>query len=273
MKPMLKWPGGKRRLLPEIKQRLPQGYKDRVYVEPFFGGGALFFDLEPAGALLLDANKALMKTYAFTRDKAPKLIRVLKREYLNRNNESSYYLVRERYNRRAGFGVEQAAQFIYLNKTCFNGLFRVNSSGEFNVPFGSYERPAVCEPHVLLSAQRALRQARLYAGDFTALLGLCEGDEFVYLDPPYFAEAKSGAPGFTSYVPGGFGAQAHRHLARVYRALDARGCALMLSHADTPYIRQLYEGYRIESVSCKRSIAADKDSRGDAQEVLIRNYS
>jgi DNA adenine methylase len=268
MKPMLKWPGGKRRLLPELKKRLPEDYKDRLYIEPFFGGGAFFFHLELSGAIILDTNVELMRTYAYVRSQAPSLIQCLKKNYLNKNNAKSYYEIRARFNSRTSFGLEEAAQFIYLNKTCFNGLFRVNRSGKFNTPFGSYPSPAVCEPGVILGAQNALRSARLYSGDFSALVGLCEGDEFVYLDPPYHTEGSN----FVDYGPVKFDAEAHRRLANVVRTLDERGCAMLVSNADTPYVRELYRGYRVETVQGPRSIAAAGDRRQPAQELLIRNY-
>ncbi len=268
MKPFLKWPGGKRRIVDRLKDRLPGDYVDRVYVEPFMGGGALYFEIEPQAAILSDANPCLIRTYAYARDRAPQLIQRLKRDYMDRNDSDSYYAIREQFNHRSVFGVDQAAQFVYLNKTCFNGLFRVNSDGGFNVPFGSYASPAICEAHLLLNAQRLLRNARLFAGDFAMVLHMCEGDEFVYLDPPYYTDAEN----FTGYVKGGFNDWQHKRLAWVMRQLDARGCKVMLSNSDTPFVRELYKDFNVETISAPRTIGASTESRKRVNEVVVRNY-
>lgn len=267
VRPVLKWPGGKRRLLGELKNNLPSDYEDRVFVEPFFGGGALFFELEPPAAIILDANPALMGLYGVIRSRAQQLIEQTKR-YENKNTESDYYQIREKFNLRKTFGVDEAAQFLYLNRTCFNGLYRVNRFGEFNVPFGSYKNPELFSEAVLLSAQEVLRHARLYVGDFLAALQFCEGDEFVYMDPPYHSDGT----GFTSYVEGGFGEKRQRQVAKVFSELSCRGCKVMASNADTPLIRSLYRGFSVKEVSAPRSIAAKGSVRKRVRELLICNY-
>lgn len=267
MRPILKWPGGKRRLLHEINQFLPSSYADRLYVEPFLGGGALFFELEPKGAILMDSNAALMRTYGLIKVAASKVIARLK-TYESRIDGDSFYCIRQQYNERTCFGIEQAAQFIYLNKTCFNGLFRVNSEGVFNSSYGSYENPNICDEETILAAQQVLSHSSLYTGEFFAALQFCDGDEFVYLDPPYHTEGSN----FTAYTKGGFSDTRQRQVAHVFRELAKKGSLVLASNSDTEFVRNLYADYNIHSVMAPRSISADGSVRKRVRELLISNY-
>ena len=271
--PIVKWAGGKSRLLPQLSPLLPSGVDLMRHVEPFVGGGALFFAQMPRRALLCDINPALIATYEAVRDQPDEVIERLQRleqEHL-RSPKGAYYRVRERYNRaRTMSGTERGALFIYLNKTCFNGLHRVNQRGEFNVPLGRYAKPSIVNPAALLAASGMLRAAELRCTGFESLLGSARPGDFVYFDPPY--EPVSDTANFTAYAQEGFGRQEQWKLYEVFGALDRRGCKLMLSNSDVPFVRDLYRRFRIDVVSARRAINRDASKRGPIAEVVVRNY-
>jgi DNA adenine methylase len=268
--PFVKWVGGKGRLLTQLEPLLPKGVEKRRHVEPFVGGGALFFARQPRRALLSDVNERLVTTYLAIRDELPSVIRNL--EALRRaHSDASYYLVRERYNTASRISAaERAAMFIYLNKTCFNGLHRVNRRGHFNVPVGRYENPRIVDPEGLAAASRALRHADIRHAGFEELLLAAKPGDFVYFDPPY--APVSATASFTSYAEGAFGDAEQVRLRDVFRELDRRGCKLMLSNSDVPRIRELYRDFQVDVVAAPRAINCDAKKRGPVTEVVVRNY-
>jgi DNA adenine methylase len=264
--PVVKWAGGKSRLLPELFARLPPTWGR--YFEPFGGGAALFFALAPERGVLGDANADLVRMYRALAADAHAVIRKL-RSHARAHSERYYYGARARWNaRRASWApATGAAAFIYLNKTCYNGLWRVNRAGAFNVPFGRYTNPPICVPDALLTAHRVLQRADLRCGDYRATLADAGRGDLVYLDPPY--EPATATANFTSYTPLAFGRDDQRELAETARGLVERGCHVVLSNSDTPFIRELYAGFRIDAVRCARSINSSADRRGAVAELII----
>jgi DNA adenine methylase len=272
-KPFLKWAGGKRRLLPELLPRVPA--KFGRYFEPFLGGGALFFALSDRlrGGLveLNDANEELANAYNRLEDSATYVCDVLDqhaRKHLEQGREY-YDAVRTLDPKHLG-SILRAARFIYLNRTCFNGLYRVNKSGAFNVPFGKYKNPTICDRENLALCRAALSRAVIRSTDFVHACDWAQRGDFVYFDPPYVPA--SATADFTAYTAGGFGASDHERLAALMGKLDERGVYVMLSNSDTPYTRELYYGFLQERVPVRRSISAKSASRGEASELIVRNY-
>ncbi|NUP98813.1 MAG: DNA adenine methylase [Armatimonadetes bacterium] len=266
--PFLKWAGGKSSLLRQYQRFLPPLEGARRYVEPFVGGGALFFSLQHAPSRLADVNPEVVAAYQVVRDQVEALLEALGKHV---NREEHFYRVRELDPARLG-PVERVARFIYLNKTCFNGLHRVNRQGRFNVPFGRYVNPNIRDAAGLRAASAALQGVELVSGDFeqtTADLG--EGD-FVYFDPPYLPVSPTA--NFTDYAAGGFGEAEHRRLAAVFHELDSRGVRLMLSNSSAPLVYELYRGhgYPIIEIQARRAINRDPAGRGHVTELLIINY-
>jgi DNA adenine methylase len=268
--PIVKWVGGKSRLMSQLSPLLPPGVALMRHVEPFVGGGAMFFARRPTRALLCDVNPTLITTYEAVRNDPEQLIEQL--EQLAREHDArAYYRIRERYNRaRKVTPTERAAMFIYLNKTCFNGLHRVNQTGEFNVPIGRYAQPRIVDPDALRAASRELQHATLQCTGFETLLNSARPGDFIYFDPPY--EPVSDTANFTSYAQSGFDRQDQLRLRDVYAALDRRGCKLMLSNSDVPFIRELYRNYQLDSVAAARAINCNAKKRGPVSEVVVRNY-
>jgi DNA adenine methylase len=268
--PILKWVGGKSRILPQLQPLLPPGVELMRHVEPFVGGGALFFSQRPERALLCDVNPALVGTYEAVRDDVDSLIDRLQR-LSSEHNATRYYQVRHHYNHGTRLTkTERAAMFIYLNKTCFNGLHRVNRRGEFNVPAGRYDKPRILDAELLRAASRELSRAELRCSGFEALLGSAKPGDFVYFDPPY--EPVSSTASFTAYAQSGFSRDDQTRLRDVFSALDKRRCKLMLSNSDVPFIRDLYAKFRIDTVAAPRNINCDSKKRGAVSEVVVRNY-
>ena len=268
--PFVKWVGGKGRLLSQLRPLLPSGSEHMRHVEPFVGGGALFFSRRPGRALLTDINPTLVGTYTAIRDDVAGVIAAL-RGLAGRHSKESYYQVRERYNQGKRISTaKRAAMFIYLNKTCFNGLHRVNRKGEFNVPVGSYKNPRILNEDALRAASHALQDAELKCAPFDTLLENAKPGDFIYFDPPY--EPISQTASFTSYAREGFSQDDQTRLRDVYKALDRRGCKLMLSNSDVPFIRKLYKDFRINNVAAPRAINCDATKRGKVSEVVARNY-
>lgn len=279
MKPFLKWAGGKTKLLPQLRENLPVDFADRVYVEPFLGGGALFFanGLAAKAAVLSDANAPLINTYLMVRDQVDLVIRELRGLDALRVEDAAaaFTRVRAAFNecggsQRAGFAGVQAARFIYLNKTCFNGLWRVNQRGAFNVPNAHYAKPVVCDEETLRAASKMLKPAGVIVGDFSETLRAAKPRDFFYLDPPYVPVSPTS--NFTAYTREGFGDPAHRELAKLYQEASARGAKLLLSNSDTPLVRELYADFYIQEVLAPRAINSKGAGRGKVKELLIRNY-
>jgi DNA adenine methylase len=268
--PFVKWVGGKGRLLSQLRPLLPRGVERMRHVEPFVGGGALFFARLPKRALLTDINPSLVATYSAIRDDVHGVINAL-RKLAAGHSKDHYYQVRARYNRGARLATsKRAAMFIYLNKTCFNGLHRVNRRGDFNVPVGTYKNPRILNEDKLLSASDALQGASLRCASYESLLEHAKPGDFVYFDPPY--EPVSRTASFTSYARDGFSREDQARLREVYAALDRRGCKLMLSNSDVPFIRKLYADYDVTTVAAPRAINCDASKRGKVSEVVVRNY-
>jgi DNA adenine methylase len=264
--PVIKWVGGKSRLLPELLARLPE--RMGRYYEPFAGGAALFFRVAPERAVLADSNHDLIGLYTcLTRDVAG-VIRKLE-HHRTAHSEEHYYATRTRWNDReqSWNTADRAATFIYLNKTCFNGLWRVNRSGAFNVPIGRYADPPICVPDTLRAASTVLSRATLRVGDYRTAVADARRGDFLYFDPPY--DPVTPTANFTSYTANVFGPDQQRELADTARALVARGCRVMLSNSDTPFIRSLYKDFHIDRVKCSRAINSKAAKRGDVDEVIV----
>jgi DNA adenine methylase len=269
-KPFVKWAGGKSSVLPQLCAIMPAGVEAQRYLEPFAGGAAMFFGLLPRCAVLADINAQLVATYQCVQRSVEPLIERL-RELAHGHCREQYYDVRERYNATAERldTIERAADFVYLNKTCFNGLHRVNRRGGFNVPMGRYHAPRIADAAALRAASRALRDVTLRQAPFTAVLEYAQAGDFVYLDPPYDTEL--GKAAFTQYAAP-FGVAEQDALADVFRALDARGCTLMLSNSDTAANRRRYAGYRVVEIRAPRAISRSAESRGSVTELVVCNY-
>jgi DNA adenine methylase len=268
--PFLKWVGGKGGLLSQLEPLLPEGWRKRPYFEPFMGGGAMFFHLGPKRAVLGDTNRELVACYQVVRDDVESLLGQLER-MAALHDKDHFYRTRERWN--AGeitSRVERAATFIYFNKTCFNGLWRVNRAGAYNVPMGSYANPGIFMPERLRAASAALRHAHVRLGAYTFTVEDAREGDFVYFDPPY--QPVSATANFTAYNADPFGEAEQRKLAAVFALLDERGCRLMLSNSDTPLIKQLYGRFRIDHVYAARNVNSRSDRRGKIPEVVVRNY-
>ncbi len=261
--PFLKWAGGKWQLLGQYARFFPDRYG--AYQEPFLGGGAVFFHLLPQRARLSDINEELIHCYGIVRNRVEDLIGALQGYP---NDRETYYRVRAARPEDLP-PLERACRLIYLNKTCFNGLYRENSRGRFNTPFGYYRAPTICDPEGLRRASRALQGVELRVQPFTACVEQAEKGDFVYLDPPY--HPLSATARFTAYTGKSFTEKDQEALREVVDALDRKGCAVMVSNSDTPLIRRLYRRYRIERVWAFRAISANGARRGPVSELVICN--
>lgn len=259
VRPFLKWVGGKRSILPELLKRLPDAYD--VYHEPFLGGGALFFAIRPHEGYLSDVNFHLIITFKAVQNNVERLIEYLKLH--SENHNKAYYLKARTHLFTETDPTKIAAWFIYLNKTCFNGLYRVNASGGFNVPMGDYKNPAILDADNLRNASKVLKGTEIEQHDFTHVP--IYKNDFYYLDPPYHET-------YEGYSSSGFGDVEHTALAQFCRKVDAKGGYFMLSNSDTPFVRKLYEGYNIEQVEASRTISCKANQRGKENELIIRNY-
>jgi len=278
--PFLKWAGGKGQLLGQLTPLLPERFER--YVEPFVGGGALFLHLHSLGritngALLNDANAELMNCYRVVQDAAclPGLIERLRKHAAHVSDADYYYRVRA-WDREPGFldchsPVERAARTIFLNHACYNGLYRLNSRGQFNVPYGKWRRPPrLFDEANLRACHRALQGVELRSQGFEACLEQARAGDFVYLDPPY--DPLSATSSFTTYTGVEFRQHDQERLAEAFRALDARGCLVLLSNSATPLIRRLYRGFRPDTLLAARAISSKADGRGKIEELAVRNY-
>lgn len=265
-RPPVKWAGGKSQLMPQFEPLFPQR-EYGLYVEPFVGGGAVFFHLLPPRAVLIDSNDELINFYLVVRDDLEALLQDLKK---HENTAEYYYRIRA-FDPGQLTPVERASRFLYLNKTGYNGLWRVNSRGQHNVPFGRYKNPKIVDEPNLRLVSEALKRAEIICDDFSRVLDCADPGAFVYLDPPYHPLSETA--NFTSYTPDAFEEDDQRRLAEVFRELDRRGCLVMLSNSDTPFIRELYKNYDIQVIYAKRAINCRADKRGPISELVIRNYS
>ncbi|MEH1941037.1 MAG: DNA adenine methylase [Nostoc sp.] len=266
-RPFLKWAGGKSRLIQQYIPYFPKSYKN--YYEPFLGGGAVFFYLQPNTAILTDINAELINTYCCVRDRVEELISLLK-EHKIRHNKDYYYSVR---NNFSGTDIEKAARLIYLNKTCFNGLYRVNSQGKFNVPLGRYENPNICSEVLLRAASVALSHAKIQQADFVDVLNYAtSSDDFVFFDPPYHPISETSY--FTAYSQNCFSKKDQELLRDTCAELASRGVKVMVCNSDSEFISKIYtdinfETYRIKAV---RSINSNIKNRGMIYELLITSF-
>lgn len=268
--PFLKWAGGKSSIAAKIAALLPADASRRVYREPFLGGGAMFFHLRPERAFLSDALVDLIATYETVQRHVEPLILRLEALRASHSREQ-YYAIRDRFNaEREAAPIERASWLIYLNKTCFNGLFRTNRSGGFNVPMGRYVNPGIVDPKQLRLVAAQLQDVELRAGSFEELLDVAEAGDLIYLDPPYVPLTKTSS--FSSYSNGDFGVAQQERLAEVYRALDARGCLLALSNSDTDVVHALYKDFERVKIEAPRAISARSGGRGKVSELLVRNF-
>lgn len=269
--PVLKWVGGKRQLFETFKPMFPK--KISTYCEPFLGGGAIFFGLQPKKAYVNDINEDLMRVYEVIRDDVESLIEILS---VFENESDFFYSVRDLDRDKEIFShlsdVELAARIIYLNKTCFNGLYRVNNAGEFNSPFGSYRNPNIVNAPTLRAVNKYLNSPEivLTKTDYSEVLSEIPKNTFVYLDPPY--APVSTTANFTGYTKGGFNQDEQIRLRDCCNELTERGIKFMLSNSDTELIHELYNGYKIIQVKARRTVNSVASKRGDVNELVIMNY-
>ena len=271
LSPILKWVGGKRQLLSEIIPLIDESYDN--YVEPFISGGAVLFRLQPKKAIINDYNTELINVYKTVRDDLDGLVALLK-EHEKYNSSDYYYEVRA-LDRTPDFdkmsNLEKAARIIYLNKTCYNGLYRVNSLGQFNSPYGKYKNPNIVNEVVLRAISKYLNgnEISIRSGDYKDVLNDIEKNSFVYLDPPYMPISSSSS--FTGYTEGGFGYDKQVELKEECDKLNSKGVHFLQSNSDCEEIRELYKAYRIKVVKANRAINSDAKKRGQINEVLIYN--
>ncbi|HEX9297168.1 MAG TPA: DNA adenine methylase [Polyangiaceae bacterium] len=260
-RPFLKWAGGKGQLLAELRALVPA--RAARYFEPFLGGGALFFDRLPTQGVLSDVNAEIVDCYLSVRDHVEELIQALG---AHRYDPDYYYRVRDLDPGSLPL-VERAARTIFLNKTGFNGLYRVNRSGKFNVPFGRYVKPVICDARNLRACSRALSAVDLAVCDFEVAVANAEPGDFVYFDPPYVPLSRTST--FTAYAARGFGPEEQKRLSKVFERLTERGVSVVLSNSDVPEVRGLYAGYAIRSVKAARSINSKPSCRGPISELVV----
>ncbi|TAK58598.1 DNA adenine methylase [Patescibacteria group bacterium] len=275
-KPFIKWVGGKRQLLKQFKELglyPPDGF-DPVrhrYFEPFVGGGAVFFDLEPEKAYLSDSNAELVTTYKVIRDDVGSLIKSLKK---HRYEEKYYYKVRAQ-DPVSLSDVEVASRFIFLNRAGFNGMYRVNKSGKFNIPFGRHSNPLICDVENLRKVSETLQHTEIKVADYKKVLRYAQKGDFIYLDPPYYPVSKTAS--FTAYTAEEFLEKEQIELRDTFLELHKRGCFVMLSNSDTPFINKIYTEIKdrkinIHKIKAGRMINSDASKRGKINEVLVTNY-
>jgi DNA adenine methylase len=270
--PFVKWVGGKRQLIPEIINNLPNDIKNLKYFEPFIGGGAILFHLQPKSAVINDYNDELINVYLMVKNHLEELIIDLKK---HENNSDYFYKIRG-IDRTDEFkkltSIQRASRVIFLNKTCYNGLYRVNSAGEFNTPFGRYKNPNIVNEPTLKAVSKYLNNndISINCGDYSEILKLADRKSFVYLDPPYHPISESS--NFTGYVQGGWNLNDQIRLRDTCDFLNERGIRFLLSNSSSQEIKKIYNDYRIITVKANRAINSNSAKRGDIDEVLIKNY-
>ena len=267
---LVKWAGGKKQLLEQFKRFFPK--KINRYHEPFVGGGSVAFYLikshNPKAVFLTDANEDLINCYTVIKNDVDALINLLK-EYKKLHSKEKYYQIRKQ-NLDLLSDISRAARFIYLNKTCFNGLYRVNSKGEFNVPIGSYTNPTILQENGLREISKLLKRVSIQSMPFENVLKFARKGDFIYFDPPYYPLKKGKS--FTTYTKEKFLEKEQETLARVFKQLDKKGCLVMLSNSNTKFIKKLYKKYNISFVNARRMINSDAKKRGAIKEIVITNY-
>lgn len=272
-KPFVKWAGGKRQVINELLKYVPDEFD--TYYEPFVGGGALLFELSPKKAVINDSNEELMNVYNVlcNEEKFKKMCNLLN-SYETKHSEEFYYNIRNKDRSKTAFNrlsdYTRAARTIYLNKACFNGLYRVNSKNEFNVPFGKKTHVNTYEGSNLITVSNYLtmNDVKILSVDFEEAVKDAKKGDFVYFDPPYDSDTKS----FTSYTETGFDKSEQTRLARVFKELDKKGVYVMLSNHSTVLVNELYKGYHIYTIEAKRNINANGKKRGKVEELIITNY-
>ena len=262
--PFLKWAGGKTQLLEELLKRVPKNFN--TYYEPFIGGGALYFAISPAKAVIADINDDLVNVYNVVRDNPEELLDALSKY---KNDKDFYYEIRSQ-DQNLLSPLDRAARLIYLNRTCFNGLYRVNKSGQFNVPFASYKNPNIVQTERIMAASNTLNDTVVFNASFEEVLVNAKKGDFIYLDPPYYP--KDVYSDFKRYNKEQFYKDDHQKLADLYDELSQRGCYVMLSNSDTTYTRELYKKWRVDTVYAKRMINRDASKRGEVTEIIVTNY-
>ena len=269
MNPILKWAGGKRRLIPEIIALFPSDYRKRTYHEPFLGGGAVFFKIKPKSGTINDINQRLMRFYEVVRDTPEELIEMASQYPYD---EETFYKLRDRFNQPGLSKIEEASLLLYLNKTAYNGLYRVNSKGEFNVPFGKYRNPTIVPKRRILTASKNLKNVNILCTDFSYITKYANRGELCYLDPPY--QPISSTANFTSYSSDGFDFSDQMRLRDACVELHDKGVYFVLSNGYAKEIINLYEEinpFLIETVKAKRSISSKASTRGPVNEILVTN--
>ncbi len=268
--PFIKWVGGKRQLLSSIKDNMPNSFNK--YYEPFIGGGALFFSLAKKGGTILDTNEELINLYKVVSKDPNQLIKSLSKHI---NTKEYFYeirsLDRDKESYRKLSSIERASRFVYLNKTCFNGLFRVNKSNQFNVPVGDYKNPIYIDQKNLLQCHNILKHTNIICGDFSEVENITGKNDFVYFDPPYIP--LNTTSNFTTYTKDGFNIDMQEKLRNTCNNLNKKKVKFLLSNSDTPITRELYKEYNIVEVFAKRNINSKSSGRGKIKELLIRNYT
>jgi DNA adenine methylase len=270
---ILKWPGGKSKVLPQLQNLLPKDFN--TYIEPFFGGGALFFYLRPKNGIINDVNESLMNLYSLVKEDPGTLIKELDKitsEHLKLDEEDrkkNYYVLREEFNATKN-ALRKSALFIFLNKTGFNGMYRENSKGEFNIPFGRYTNPRILNEDTIRKTSELLKDIDIRSGSYKSAVKSTKIGDFVYLDPPY--HPMSSTSSFTSYSKDDFVEKDQIELSEVFRELDKKGCFVMLSNSNTPLIKELYKNYNIHEVQVARSINSKASGRSKISELVVTNY-
>ena len=273
-KPFVKWAGGKRQIIDKLKEHIPSEYN--TYYEPFVGGGALLFELSPKEAVINDYNEELMNVFVCIKDdeKFIKMCNELNHHEAN-HSEKYYYEIRDKDKDKTKFkrmpDYKRAARTIYLNKACFNGLYRVNSKNEFNVPFNKKDKVNTYDGQNLgiVHSYLNFNNVIIMCTDFEESVKDAKKGDFIYFDPPYDSETST----FNSYTENGFGKEEQRRLAKVYKELSERGCYVMLSNHNTTLVKELYKDFNIHLIEAKRAINSKGNKRGKVQEVIITNYT
>lgn len=269
----IKWAGGKQKLIEQFKTFFPK--KINRYFEPFLGGGAVAFYIiqkfKPKEVLLTDINEELINAFNIIKKDVDKLIIALKKhkEYHTADAKKYYYKIRS-VDPTDLTDLENAARFIYLNRTCFNGLYRVNSKGQFNVPIGSYKNPNIAQKDKLRKISKILKNKKIKRMSFDKIMNLTKKGDFIYFDPPYYP--LEGKKSFTTYTKGNFLEEEQKLLADVFKKLNKKGCLCMLSNSDTKFIKNLYKDFKIHFVKAKRLINSDASKRGEIKEIVVTNY-